>query len=418
MRASRRRGVGGEPRADGGHDPVEDRVQPSAASSCDRRPGGRAGPRRAARQHLARPLEALAEVARLAGHQSAAAALSATASEAADRSSPPRIASSRRALSSTSPPRSDSGSPAPEPSSAGSTCQVPTTAAVPDLDHRGRRRHRQLVEAVVGVDHQRVLGAELGERGGDQLLDVAAPDPDHLTADAGRVGEGPSRLNTVRTPEARRTGITAAIAGCSRGANRKAMPTSSCSRQRPTLEVEPHAGRLEHVGRAAARRHRAVAVLGHRHPGRRRHQRRGGGDVDRVGAVAAGAAGVDRAVRRRHGDGAGAHGPSRGRDLGAGLALGAQRDQHCRDLGVLELPVHDRADEGLQLVGVEVVAVDQPLEDSFDSRAILPPRVARGGARHATSRRTQAWMPGTQPRCHRRLPTRSITSSSSSHLQS
>ena len=59
---------------------------------------------------------------------SAAAALSATASDAADRSSPSRIAHSRRAFSSTSPPRRLSGSSARIPRSTGSTFQVPATA--------------------------------------------------------------------------------------------------------------------------------------------------------------------------------------------------------------------------------------------------------------------------------------------------
>ncbi len=112
-------------------------------------------------------------------------------------------------------------------------------------------------------------------------------------APAGLVS-GPSRLNTVRTPSARRTGATAFIAGWSSGAKRKAMPTVSSRRAgHLRLDLDLDAERGQHVGAARARRDRAVAVLGDRHAARRRDERRRGRDVEGAPAVAAGAAGVD-----------------------------------------------------------------------------------------------------------------------------
>ena len=59
-------------------------------------------------------------------------------------------------------------------------------------------------------------------------------------------------------------------------------------------KIDLHAERREHVGRAGARRQRAVAVLGDRHAGARDDESRAGGDVVGAGRVAAGADDVDR----------------------------------------------------------------------------------------------------------------------------
>jgi hypothetical protein len=60
------------------------------------------------------------------------------------------------------------------------------------------------------------------------------------------------------------------------------------------LQLDARAQRLQHVGAARLRRHAAVAVLGHARAGRGDHEHRGGGDVERVRAVAAGADDVDQ----------------------------------------------------------------------------------------------------------------------------
>ena len=121
------------------------------------------------------------------------------------------------------------------------------------------------------------------------------------------------RAGLVSGPEQVEDGAHARARGAARrrgawrrgsaGANRKAQPASS--RLRCTASerrVDAHPERLEHVGAAAAAAHRAVAVLGHGHAAGRDHQRGHGRDVEGAGAVAAGPAGVDGALRaQRHG---------------------------------------------------------------------------------------------------------------------
>ena len=76
------------------------------------------------------------------------------------------------------------------------------------------------------------------------------------------------------------------------------MPASSTQRLTPSgIELDRHAERLEHVGRAALRRRGPGAVLAHRHPGAGDDDRRHRRHVDRVAAVAAGADDVDRPGR-------------------------------------------------------------------------------------------------------------------------
>ena len=93
------------------------------------------------------------------------------------------------------------------------------------------------------------------------------------------------------------------------------------------VEIDIDAKRRQHVGRAGARRQRAVAVLGDRHAGAGDDKRGAGRNVERAGGVAAGADHVDGVGRRldaqhlraHRGDGAG--------DLVDGLAAHAQRHQ-------------------------------------------------------------------------------------------
>ena len=130
------------------------------------------------------------------------------------------------------------------------------------------------------------------------------------------------------------------------------------------LEVD--AELLEHVGRARSRARGAVAVLRHRRARRRGHERRCGRDVERVGAVAAGADDVDHGrALRRHGDDVLAHRLGEAGDLVGRLALRAQRDEEAGDLGRCRLAVHDRAHQLVRVVAGEVV----PVEEQLDRRA-------------------------------------------------
>ena len=131
------------------------------------------------------------------------------------------------------------------------------------------------------------------------------------------------------------------------------------------LEVDPE--RLQHVGRARGRAGGAVPVLRDRGARRRGDERRGGGDVERAGAVAAGADDVDHGgALRRHGNDVLAHGRGEPGDLVGGLALRAQRDEEPGDLGGRRLAVHDRAHQLVRVLAREVVAVEQQLDRGAD----------------------------------------------------
>ena len=73
-----------------------------------------------------------------------------------------------------------------------------------------------------------------------------------------------------------------------------------------------------------------VAVLGDVRARARHHQRGDGGDIERAGAVAAGAAGVDHVCAGVDHDHALAHGAGEAGQFGRGLAFHLQRDQETR----------------------------------------------------------------------------------------
>ena len=79
------------------------------------------------------------------------------------------------------------------------------------------------------MHHKRVPHPQLPHRLRHNRHQVRRVDAHHLRPRARRIRQRPSTLNMVRTPSARRTGITAFIAGCSAGACRNAK---RCARMR------------------------------------------------------------------------------------------------------------------------------------------------------------------------------------------
>ncbi len=130
----------------------------------------------------------------------AAPALRTTTSRAGP-SSPSRTASTTRALSSGEPPAISSRDVSASPTSAGATnhsCVEPSltsTIRVASCD-------RDLVEAVVGRDHQRTLAPERKERFGDRLLVGAVRDAQELPGRPGGVGERAEEVEDRPAPPA------------------------------------------------------------------------------------------------------------------------------------------------------------------------------------------------------------------------
>ena len=134
---------------------------------------------------------------------------------------------------------------------------------------------------------------------------------------------------------------------------------------RRLLEADPE--RLENVGRACRRAGGTVPVLRDRRACCSGDERRRGGDVERVGAVAARADDVDdRETLRRDGDDVLTHRLGEACDLVRGLALGSQRDEEAGDLRVRPFAVHDRAHQLPGILSREVVAVEEQLNRGAD----------------------------------------------------
>ena len=161
-------------------------------------------------------------------------------------------------------------------------------------------------------------------------------------APAGLVS-GPSRLNAVRTPSSRRVGAGVPHRRMKRRREEErdaGLVEAALDDRRRGRDVD--AERLEQVGAAAAARHRSVAVLRDRDAARGEHQRRDRRDVERVRAIAAGAAGVEhRRVVARQPRRPRAHRPREADDLGRPLPLHRQRDEQPGDLRRLRPAVHD-----------------------------------------------------------------------------
>ena len=129
---------------------------------------------------------------------------------------------------------------------------------------------------------------------------------------------------------------------------------------RRRLELEGEAERFEHVGRPARGRHGTVAVFRHRRAGGSGDERSGGRDVDRVGAVAAGAGRVDEIVAAwSNGEDVVAHRLRAARDLVGRLALRAQRDQESSDLRRRRLAAHDLVHDCARFRARQLSTVEQ-----------------------------------------------------------
>ena len=107
-------------------------------------------------------------------------------------------------------------------------------------------------------------------------------------------------------------------------------------------EIDARAERFEHVGAAAPRCRRSVAVLGDRCACSRRHESRCGGHVERRCATAR-AARVDK-LHPWHADrrGMGANGCGKTGDLPRGLAFCPKRDEKRTDLDRVDGSGHDQ----------------------------------------------------------------------------
>ncbi len=120
---------------------------------------------------------------------------------------------------------------------------------------------------------------------------------------------------------------------------------------------------LEHVGRSAFARGRAVAVLGDGGAGTRGHEGCRRRHVEGREAAAAASGIHQRTPRRVHGLQVRAHPPDEPGELLARLPLAAERHQERSGLHLAGLAAHDDIEGSLGILRGEALADDQALDD-------------------------------------------------------
>ena len=247
------------------------------------------------------------------------------------------------------------------------------------------------------MDDESARRSELRQHLGDRAHELRGIDADHLSTCARRVRERAEHVEDGTRGELAPHGRGVPHRRVVRGREEEAE-AELVDRARYSLGrlVEVEAQGLEHVGRAAGRGHGPVAVLGHPGSGRRRNERRGGRDVDRPCAVAAGARGVDEvAALRPYRQRVLAHRLRAAGDLVRGLALGTQRDQKACDLGGRRLAAHDRSHHTLRLFAGEIVSVEQPCQRLLDHAVASKKFRARVGPTGVSTDSGWNWTPST-----------------------
>jgi len=207
-----------------------------------------------------------------------------------------------------------------------------------------RRGGGELVESVITVHHQHA-GAPGGEHAGHHLGQIRPGATDQARARGGWVGQRAEQVEHRRhadlAPHHRRVPVGRVEL------RREREPDAHLAHTALHLlgaQVDPHPERLESVGAAGQRRRGPVAVLDHRHPARRHHDRRHRRQVDRVVPVATGADDVDGVgadLVGGHPAGVRQHDLGQLVHLGGGGPLHPQRHRERRDLGGCRRAGHD-----------------------------------------------------------------------------
>ena len=211
---------------------------------------------------------------------------------------------------------------------------------------------REFVEALVARHDHRMGGAQLAQCVGIDGDIGGASDADELATDIGGIGERPHQVEdgafADRPADRAETLERRMIILREQEADAQILERGFC---RGGRAIEIKAQRFERVGGPRLGRGSAIAMLGDRHAGGRDHQADGGRDVERMMAVAAGAADVDRAVGRVDRDHPGAHRTGGGGDLRRGLAAPRHGDEEAGDRLVRQVGVEQQVEGAGGFVG-------------------------------------------------------------------
>ncbi len=232
------------------------------------------------------------------------------------------------------------------------------------LEERGGGGDADLVQPVVGVERDDVVGVELGQDAYHRLGRARVEGAHDLSGDAGRVAEGAENVEEGADPERLAHRHHVPHGGVEEGGKQERDPgLVEAVLDALLFEVDLHAQGLQDVSGAGLGRDGAVAVLGHGRPGARRDEGGGGGDVEGAGPVAPGAAKVDGLrVVGLHRDGKLPHGFREPDQLVQRLAPSAQAHQQGGDVLVPRRAAHHRSHGLLGLRAGERIAVGDGLK--------------------------------------------------------
>jgi hypothetical protein len=203
--------------------------------------------------------------------------------------------------------------------------------------HDGFAGGGQLIDAIGSVDDEGSLCSERGQRATHQKNATGREYADDLIARAGRVGQRANQIKN-RTEAKRATQRPQSLHGrvIKRREEEDEAGLAKALDGQLRAERDGNAEGFEHVGSAAKRGDRAVAVLGDFGSGCRGHESRATGDVESERTSAAGADRIDQLVALGGREGqrrdAAAHDIDKAGQLRRLFAAGCQNGQQRRGL--------------------------------------------------------------------------------------
>ena len=219
---------------------------------------------------------------------------------------------------------------------------------------------RNFVEAVGTVNDEGAFDSELRESAGEKFGVMRRGNADDLRGGSGGIGERAEKIENGANAESAAHRHCVFHRGVNRGREKKADADLFDGRADVFgWLVDDDAELFEHVGGSGARTCSAIAVFGDAHARARDDECRGGGNVEGVAAVSAGAASVDehfvgvRVAVRENFHGVAAHGGGEADQFVDGFAFHAKSDEESGDKRVIGVAGEDLLHAGFGFVAGE-----------------------------------------------------------------
>jgi hypothetical protein len=263
---------------------------------------------------------------------------------------------------------------------------VASHGAIAQFGDVGFAGNGNFIEAVRAVDDKCAAHAQLAERARKKLREARFINADDLSGSPGGIRERAEKVEDGAHAEFAARGHGVARGGMhGRGKEKADAGFLDGAADAIRREINAHAELLEDVRRAAAGTERAIAVFGYANARSRDDKSRGGGNIERAGSIAAGAAGIDQgfpvgqAAGGENGRGVAAHGSRKADQFVHRLALHAQGGEKSGDLSVAGAAAEDFFHRGFGFDTRQVL-----FGDNFFKRFVdHVPCEARAGHRRA-----------------------------------